>query len=234
MQDEPRNISFSRAVDMGGVDHIGRDDQIVVEEFAAQRVVGDDAADLCRRQKHHLRTRFLQTSRTPRPGRADRLRCARPSAVRHFPARAGAPARRRPCRDARQRRPSCLSSSNGVLAIGDLPPRNREIARHHLLDQFARSWSSASSRASGAPCWRRRPADRLRWGGNTRDRCEPGSCRILLSTPVSSMPLPRHSMLRPTSAKASSTNSRTERVSPVASTKSSGSSACRIMHMPST
>src|ERR1700693_4579252 len=28
------------------------------------------------------------------------------------------------------------SSSNGVLAIGDLPPRNREISRHHLLDQL--------------------------------------------------------------------------------------------------
>src|ERR1700722_10573319 len=28
------------------------------------------------------------------------------------------------------------SSSNGVLAIGDLPPRNREISRHHFLDQF--------------------------------------------------------------------------------------------------
>jgi putative ABC transport system substrate-binding protein len=28
------------------MDHIGRDDEVVVEEFAAQRVVGDDAADL--------------------------------------------------------------------------------------------------------------------------------------------------------------------------------------------
>src|ERR1700722_6349520 len=27
-------------------------------------------------------------------------------------------------------------SSNGVLAIGDLPPRNREISCHHLLDQL--------------------------------------------------------------------------------------------------
>ena len=43
------------AVDMRGVDHIRRDRQIVVEEFGAQRVVGDDAADLGRRQKHHLR-----------------------------------------------------------------------------------------------------------------------------------------------------------------------------------
>src|SRR5712675_1151499 len=33
-----------------------------------------------------------------------------------------------------------------------------------------------------------------------------------LSTPVSSTPLPRHSMLRPTSANASSTNSRTDRL----------------------
>ena len=41
---------------MRGVDHVRRDHQIVVEEFGAQRVVGDDAADLGRRQKHHLRT----------------------------------------------------------------------------------------------------------------------------------------------------------------------------------
>jgi len=40
---------------MGCVDHIGRDDQVVVEKFAAQRVVGDDAADLGRRQEHRLR-----------------------------------------------------------------------------------------------------------------------------------------------------------------------------------
>src|ERR1700722_14006284 len=30
-------------------------------------------------------------------------------------------------------------SSNGVLAIGDLPPRNRKIARHHLLDQIRKA-----------------------------------------------------------------------------------------------
>src|SRR3954454_12968713 len=29
-------------------------------------------------------------------------------------------------------------SSNGVLAIGDLPPGNREIPRHHLLDEFGK------------------------------------------------------------------------------------------------
>src|SRR6202158_5849111 len=28
-------------------------------------------------------------------------------------------------------------SSNGVLAIGDLPPGNRKIARHHLLDELS-------------------------------------------------------------------------------------------------
>src|ERR1700692_2821561 len=27
-------------------------------------------------------------------------------------------------------------SSNGVLAIGDLPPRDREVSRHHLLDEL--------------------------------------------------------------------------------------------------
>src|ERR1700728_3473263 len=31
------------------------------------------------------------------------------------------------------------SSSNGVLAIGDLPPRNGEVSRHHLLDQFCKA-----------------------------------------------------------------------------------------------
>ena len=43
------------AVDVGGVDDVGRDREIVVEEFGAQRVVGDDAADLGRRQEDRLR-----------------------------------------------------------------------------------------------------------------------------------------------------------------------------------
>jgi hypothetical protein len=38
-----------------GLDHIGCDDQVVVEELAAQRVVGDDTTDLRCRQKHRLR-----------------------------------------------------------------------------------------------------------------------------------------------------------------------------------
>ena len=40
---------------MRRVNHVRADDEIVVEEFGAQRVVGDDAADLCRRQEHRLR-----------------------------------------------------------------------------------------------------------------------------------------------------------------------------------
>ena len=43
------------AVDMRRMDHIRRNREIVIEEFGAQRVVGDDAADLGRGQKHHLR-----------------------------------------------------------------------------------------------------------------------------------------------------------------------------------
>src|SRR3984957_19384003 len=30
-------------------------------------------------------------------------------------------------------------SSNGVLAIGDLPPGNRKVARHHFLDQLRKT-----------------------------------------------------------------------------------------------
>ena len=41
---------------MRRVDHVRSDRQIVVEEFGAQRVVGDDAADLGGREKHRLRT----------------------------------------------------------------------------------------------------------------------------------------------------------------------------------
>src|SRR5882672_1211476 len=52
------------AVDMRGVNHIGRDDQIVIEEFTAQGVVGDDATDLRRRQKHRLRPRFREPANT--------------------------------------------------------------------------------------------------------------------------------------------------------------------------
>src|SRR6202034_1730178 len=124
-------------------------------------------------------------------------------------------------------------SSNGVLAIGHLAPGDCEIAGHHLLDEFG-------------DVRLRFPAELLvRLAGVADQKIDLGGAEILgidrtsvlpdfLSTPVSSTPLPRHSMLRPTSASASSTNSRTERVSPVASTKSSGWSACRIWCMPST
>ena len=40
---------------MRGLDHVGRDRDVVVDELGAQRVVGDDAADLRRRQEYHLR-----------------------------------------------------------------------------------------------------------------------------------------------------------------------------------
>ena len=43
-------------MDMRRMDHIRRNCQIVVEEFGAQRVVGDDATYFRCRQKHHLRT----------------------------------------------------------------------------------------------------------------------------------------------------------------------------------
>ncbi len=42
---------------MGGMNDVGGDNQVVIDELAAQRVVGDDAADLGGREKHHLRTR---------------------------------------------------------------------------------------------------------------------------------------------------------------------------------
>ena len=55
MQDEPRNISFPVPCTMRRMDHVRRDREVVVEELRAQRVVGDDAADLGGREKHHLR-----------------------------------------------------------------------------------------------------------------------------------------------------------------------------------
>ena len=42
------------------MDHVRRYRQIVVEEFGAQRVVGDDAADLRRRQEDDLRLAFAE------------------------------------------------------------------------------------------------------------------------------------------------------------------------------
>jgi hypothetical protein len=52
------------AVDMCRVDHIGSNDQIVVEEFTTQGVVGDDGAGLRSRQKHRLRPAFANQPNT--------------------------------------------------------------------------------------------------------------------------------------------------------------------------
>ena len=40
---------------MGGLNDVGRDDNVLVDEFGAQRVVGNDTADLRSGVKHHLR-----------------------------------------------------------------------------------------------------------------------------------------------------------------------------------
>jgi hypothetical protein len=52
---------------MRRVDHVRRNRSIVVEEFGPQRLIGDDAADLGRRQVHHLPDAGLQTTGSPRP-----------------------------------------------------------------------------------------------------------------------------------------------------------------------
>ena len=127
------------AVDMRRVDHIGRNRQIVVEEFGAQRVVGDDAADLGRRQKHHLRARLAANQSVDRGLIAQiDLAAGRPSAVRRFPAPAGAPARSRPCRDARQRRPSCLSAQTGGLPLAT----SRRASARSLATISLTSWAN--------------------------------------------------------------------------------------------
>ena len=55
-----------------------------------------------------------------------------------------------------------------------------------------------------------------------------------LIPPFSATPAPFQTSSRPVSAKASSTNSRTAWLSPVASTQSSAVPCCRMRHMPST
>ena len=52
MQEDPRNMSFARPVLPGRVNHIGLDRQIVVEKFRRARGVGEDPADLGRREEH--------------------------------------------------------------------------------------------------------------------------------------------------------------------------------------
>lgn len=39
---------------MRGMDHVGRDEEILVDEFGAQRIVRHDAADFGRRMKYDL------------------------------------------------------------------------------------------------------------------------------------------------------------------------------------
>ena len=102
---------------MRRMDHIGRNRQIVVEEFGAQRVVGDDAADLGGGQKHHLRTLggepLVDRGLIAQIG----LAAARGQQFDVLRAPAGAPARSQPCRDARRRRPSCLSAQTEGLPL---------------------------------------------------------------------------------------------------------------------
>ena len=111
---------------MRGVDHIGGDDQIVVDEFAAQRVVGDDAADLRRRQKHRLRALFRE------PAEHRGLVAQIDLAARHgqqFDVLLRQPAHQRAADHAamaRRRRPSCLSAQTGFLPLAT---SRRAIAR---------------------------------------------------------------------------------------------------------
>ena len=55
MQEEPRNISFSTPRAVRGLDQVGFDRQVVIEEFGRPRVVGENAADGRRRHEHGLR-----------------------------------------------------------------------------------------------------------------------------------------------------------------------------------
>src|SRR5216683_1238394 len=90
-------------------------------------------------------------------------------------------------------------SSNGTFAIGNLPACGCEVGRYHLLDElgkwgfrlptelFARLAGIADQKIDFG--WRK-------YTGSMRTTFLPD----FLSTPVSSTPLPRHSMARPFSA----------------------------------
>jgi hypothetical protein len=124
-------------------------------------------------------------------------------------------------------------SSNGVLAMGNLPPGNRKIARHHLLDELRKARlrfpAELFARLDGVP-------DRhVDFGGAEIRRIDPNDG--LAGFPVDAgffdtlaAPFDPAAYLR----ECNSTNSRTDRVSPVASTKSSGTSAYNILYTPST
>ena len=91
---------------------------------------------------------------------------------------AAAPARRRPCRDGRRRRPSCLSAQTERLPLAASCLAIFEIARDHVLDQLRKAGlrlpAELLPRLAGV-------ADQQIDLGRTeigRDRCGPRSCRI--------------------------------------------------------
>ena len=124
---------------MRGVDHIGGDDQIVVDEIrrAACRW------RRCRRPWPPPETPPADACSANQPNTAAwsrRSTSLRPTVSSSTSSRAS---RRTSAAPTMPRCPATKTvlpfSSNGVLAIGDLPPRDREIARHHLLDQLGKA-----------------------------------------------------------------------------------------------
>ena len=222
MQDEPRNSSFSTPVSMRRLDDVRLDHEVVVEELGRRSVsLARMPPTLAAARNTDLRPLCAQPASTAAWSRRSSSRAAGGQELAVLPRQ---PAHERAADHAAMAGdPDALARQRKRYAchVGDcrrLASRARSLA-HHLRDQLARSVVFGFQPSSRAPCWDRRAADRPRSGGNSADRSRTRSCRLLAvdAVLVDALAAPLDACGRPR-RRRSSTNSRTECVSPVAST----------------
>lgn len=162
--------------DMGRVDHVGGDRQIVIEEFAAQLSLAAMPPTPARPPEKHLRAIG-----------------GRPSVHRRLVAQIDLTARHSHELDVFLREPARQGGSNHPAMTGDEDALALQLKRGSCRWQsrlaiersstsfpsrVAQTESSASSPVFREPCWHRRSAGQPRSGGNRWDRCGGRSCRF--------------------------------------------------------
>ena len=226
MQDEPRNSSFSTPGQVGAADH--------VELRWPDCRRGNRPVACCWRgcRRRCAAARTTASGGWPRARHLDLL----PDASDRAPRAAGgedlAALRVASRRTIAEPDHAAMAGDEDALALRSkygLPVTVRrspalpascdvQVGLDHLGDQLVERRSRAPAELLAAPWRDRRSGGRPRSGGNSADRSRPGPARSRRRRPSRRRPCPASRSRVPTWAKALSTNSRTECVSPVAST----------------
>ena len=220
------------------MDQVGLDGQVLVDEFRREGVIGVNPPHLGRRQEDVFRPLFPEKGLDGVLAREVKLFAGPPDDIavsgRSKPAADGLSHQPPMARhiDFRRSVHACplflfeVMKGREALSLADAVLFGRlQILPDHDPHQFLKGDLRLPAQDASGP-WRGRPGEsRPRWAGNTGGRC--GRRRARSPHPCRPHPrrTPSQAMAMPTSAKALSTNSRTEWASPVAMTKSSGASS---------